>query len=213
MTIEAKICGLTSSDALDAVLTGGASMVGFVFFPASPRAVTPMAAAALMARVPDGVTKVALLVDPDDFDVDAVCRQLPVDLIQLHGSESLQRVASIKAMTGLPVMKAVGIKGPDDLKRAHAFESVCDRILLDAKAPKDADLPGGNALTFDWTLIAGEIWTKPWMLAGGLTADNVAEAVKISGAAAVDVSSGVEDVPGRKSVDKIRTFLKVTGSL
>ena len=213
MSIDVKICGINSAEALDAAAQGGARMLGFVFFPKSPRSVTPVEAQALMARVPEGVLKVALMVDPDDFDVGAVCRQLPVDVVQLHGSESLERVADIKAVTGLPVMKAVGIQGADDIKRAHEFEALCDYILLDAKAPEGADLPGGNALSFDWDLIRGETWAKPWLLAGGLNAGNLAEAVKTSGAGFVDVSSGVEDAPGRKSARKIREFLGLAASL
>lgn len=213
MTIDVKICGISSAEALDAAVSGGASMLGFVFFPASPRVVTPAQAKDLMARMPDGVLKVALMVDPDDYDVGAVCRQLPVDVVQLHGSESLERVADIKAITGLPVMKAVGIASADDIASAHAYEAVTDRILLDAKAPEGAVLPGGNALSFDWTLISEETWTKPWMLAGGLNAENLAQAVKTSGAGAVDVSSGVEDAPGHKSVQKIHEFLKLAATL
>ena len=213
MVIDVKICGINSKEALDAAVAGGASMLGFVFFPASPRAVTPLEAKALMDRVPDGITKVALMVDPDDQDVGSICRLLPVDLLQLHGGETVARVSDIKAITGLPVMKAVGIAGPDDIQRAHGYETVCERILLDAKAPKDAVLPGGNALSFDWDLIAGETWEKPWMLAGGLNAENLGQAVKTSGATFVDVSSGVEDAPGRKSVDKISAFLKLAAAL
>lgn len=213
MSIDVKICGINSAEALDAAVGGGAKMLGFVFFPPSPRCVTPTEAAQLMARVPDGVLKVALMVDPDDFDVGAVCRQLPVDLIQLHGKETVERAADIKAITGLPIMKAVGIAGPDDIARAHGFEAVCERILLDAKAPEGAVLPGGNALSFDWDLIRGETWQKPWMLAGGLNAENLENAVKTSGAGFVDVSSGVEDAPGHKSVMKIREFLSRAASL
>lgn len=213
MSIDVKICGINTPEALDAAVAGGAKMLGFVFFAKSPRVVSRDEARALLERVPDGVLKVALMVDPDDQDVGAVCRQLPFDLVQLHGSESVERVAEIKAITGKPVMKAVGISGPDDIARAHEFEAVCERILLDAKAPEGAMLPGGNALSFDWELIRGESWEKPWMLAGGLNAENLAQAVKISGAAAVDVSSGVEDAPGRKSVDKIRAFLALAATL
>lgn len=213
MSLDVKICGINSPDALDAAVQGGAKMLGFVFFPKSPRAVTPAEAGALMARVPPGVTKVALLVDPDDFDLGAIRRQLPIDLVQLHGSESLERVAGVKAISGLPVMKAVGIAGPDDIARAHNYEAVCERLLLDAKAPKGAALPGGNALSFDWSLIAGERWSKPWMLAGGLNTANLAEAVKTSKARAVDVSSGVEDAPGRKSPAKIKEFLALAKAL
>jgi len=213
MSLDVKICGLKTTEALDAAIEGGASMVGFVFFPPSPRCVTPFEAINFLKRVPHGVRKVALFVDPDDYDVGAVCRQLPVDLVQLHGSESLERVADIKTITGLPVMKAVGIANADDIKLAHAYEPICERILLDAKAPKDAALPGGNALSFDWSLIANETWTKPWMLAGGLTPENLNDAVKISGATAVDVSSGVEDAPGHKSVQKIQDFLTLAATL
>ena len=213
MPVDVKICGLKTAEAVDAAVEGGAKMVGFVFFPKSPRAVTPVEAKALMARVPDGVSKVALMVDPDDFDARAVCNQLPVDILQLHGAESLKRVADLKAVTGIEVMKAVGIANAEDIARAHEYEQICERVLLDAKPPKDADRPGGNALSFDWSLIANETWTKPWLLAGGLSAENLKEAVETSRAAFVDVSSGVEDAPGQKSVAKIRDFLALARSL
>lgn len=213
MTTDVKICGISSAEALDAAVAGGASMLGFVFFAASPRVVSRDEARDLLARVPDGVLKVALMVDPSDTEAHDIGNQLAFDLIQLHGSETPARVIEIKAITGRPIMKAVGIAGPEDIKRAHEYEAVADRILLDAKAPKGAELPGGNALSFDWSLIAEETWEKPWMLAGGLTVDNVSEAVKISGAGAVDVSSGVEDKPGHKSVAKIQAFLKLAATL
>lgn len=213
MTIDVKICGIKTPEALDAAVAGGASMLGFVFFAKSPRAVTAHEARALLARVPAGVLKVALMVDPGDASVRSIACDLPFDWVQLHGEESVERVAEIKAMTGLPVMKAVGISGHQDIARAHGYEAVADRILLDAKAPKDAALPGGNALSFDWNLIRGETWQKPWMLAGGLNAANLAEAVTTSGARAVDVSSGVEDAPGRKNPDKIREFLRLAALL
>ena len=213
MSIDVKICGINSPEALDAAAQGGAKMLGFVFFNNSPRNVTLDEARDLLAWVPQGITKVALTVDPSDAHAQSIARQLPFDMIQLHGSESVERVAELKANTGLAVMKAVGIEGPDDIARAHAYEDVCDYILLDAKPPKGAALPGGNALSFDWTLIAGEKWRKPWLLAGGLTAENLAEAVKTSAANFVDVSSGVEDAPGQKSVEKIRAFLDLARSL
>jgi len=213
MPIDVKICGIKTPEALDAAVEGGAKMLGFVFFEKSPRNVTLDVARDLLARVPDDVTKVALMVNPSDAEVQSIAGQLPFDLLQLHGSESVERVAQLKAITGRPAMKAVGVEGPDDIARAHAYEDVCERILLDAKPPKDAALPGGNALSFDWTLIAGEKWLKPWLLAGGLNADNLAEAVKTSGASFVDVSSGVEEAPGRKSVEKIRAFLALAQSL
>ncbi len=213
MAIDVKICGINSAAALDAAAQGGAKMLGFVFFGKSPRNVTTDEARDLLARVPQGVTKVALMVNPSDAEVQSIADQLPFDLLQLHGSETVQRVAEIKAISGLPAMKAIGIAGADDIARTHAYEAVCERILLDAKPPKDAILPGGNACSFDWTLIAGEKWLKPWLLAGGLNADNLAEAVKTSGASFVDVSSGVEDAPGRKSVEKIRAFLDLARAL
>lgn len=213
MTIDVKICGINTPEALEAAVAGGAKMLGFVFFAKSPRVVTPDEARVLLGRVPEGVVKVALLVGPDDVAVQSIACALHFDMVQLHGEESLERVAEIKHMTGLPVMKAVGIAGPEDIQRAHAYEAVADRLLLDAKAPKGADLPGGNALSFDWTLIRGETWRKPWMLAGGLHAGNLAEAVKTSRARAVDVSSGVEDAPGHKSPEKIREFLSLAATL
>jgi len=213
MSIDVKICGINSAAALDAAVEGGAKMLGFVFFDKSPRVVTRDQARDLLARVPTGITKVALMVDPDDSKAHSIAHQLPFDMIQLHGSESVERVAELKTITGLPTMKAIGIEGPDDIARAHAYEDVCERILLDAKPPKDAALPGGNALSFDWNLISGEKWRKPWLLAGGLNAGNLAEAVKTSGAGYVDVSSGVEDAPGQKSVEKICAFLELARSL
>lgn len=213
MSIDVKICGINSPEALDAAVTGGAKMLGFVFFDKSPRVVTRDEARDLLARVPKGITKVALMVGPSDFKARSIGRELPFDMIQLHGNESPERVAELKTITGLAVMKAIGIAGPDDIARAHEYEEICERILLDAKAPEGAALPGGNALSFDWNLIAGETWTKPWLLAGGLNAGNLTEAVRVSGANFVDVSSGVEDAPGRKSVVKIREFLALAHSL
>ena len=213
MPIDVKICGIKTPEALDAAVEGGAKMLGSVFFEKSPRNVTLDVARDLLARVPDDVTKVALMVNPSDDEVRSIGAELPFDLIQLHGDESVERVAEIQAIAGKPVMKAVGIAGADDIARAHAYEAVCERILLDAKAPPGAALPGGNALSFDWDLIRGEKWQKPWLLAGGLSAENLAEAVKTSGASFVDVSSGVEDAPGRKSVAKIREFLQRAASL
>lgn len=213
MPVDVKICGINSAEALDAAVAGGAKMLGFVFFEKSPRNVSRDEARDLLARVPEGILKVALLVNPDDTKAQSIGRELPFDMIQLHGDESPERIAELKTITGLPAMKAIGIAGVEDIARAHAYEDVCERILLDAKAPKGAVLPGGNALSFDWDLIAGETWTKPWLLAGGLNAGNLAEAVRVSGAKFVDVSSGVEDAPGVKSPTKIREFLALAHSL
>ncbi len=204
---RAKICGINSKAALKAAVDGGAAMLGFVFFPASPRAITTIEASELMAMVPDGIIKVALLVDPTDQDVSSLARALPIDAIQLHGSETPARVAEVKALSGLQVFKAVAIATPEDVALAHEYENSCDWILLDAMAPADATRPGGNAISFDWQLISNETWEKPWLLAGGLTAKNVGNAITITGAEMIDVSSGVEDAPGVKNPAKITIFL------
>ncbi|MBR2657291.1 MAG: phosphoribosylanthranilate isomerase [Loktanella sp.] len=201
-----KICGLRDAAGLDAAVAAGASYVGLVFFEKSPRHVTLAQAADLAASVPAGIAKVALVVNADDAALDALLAQVPVDILQLHGSESPQRVTAVKARYGLPVMKAVGVAGPDDLAALDTYAQVADQLLVDAKPPKDADLPGGNGLAFDWRLIAGRRWSLPWMLAGGLTPLNVAQAVGLTGARQVDVSSGVESAPGVKDADLIAAF-------
>ena len=201
-----KICGLRDAAMLDAAVQAGAAYVGLVFVEKSPRNVTLAQAAALAAMVPAGVAKVALVVNADDAELDALLAQVPVDILQLHGSESLARVTALKARYGLPVMKAVGVAGPDDLAALDAYAQVADLLLVDAKPPKGADLPGGNGLSFDWRLIAGRRWPVPWMLAGGLTPANVAQAVALTGAGQVDVSSGVESAPGVKDAALIAAF-------
>ncbi len=209
MTLRAKICGLSTADAVAGAVAGGAAFVGFVFYPRSPRAVTPAQAAALAPLVPPSVGKVGLFVDDDDARFAEVLATARLDLLQLHGAETPSRVAEIRAMTGLPVMKVIGVAGPGDIDAAQAYLEVADWLMFDARPPKDraGALPGGNALAFDWALIAGRRWGLPWMLAGGLDAANLAEAARISGAAYVDVSSGVEDAPGRKSPATIAAFL------
>ncbi|MBR2575206.1 MAG: phosphoribosylanthranilate isomerase [Loktanella sp.] len=201
-----KICGLRDAAMLDAAVQAGAAYVGLVFFEKSPRNVTLAQAAALAAMVPAGVAKVALVVDAEDAQLDALLAQVPVDILQLHGAETPARVTAVKARYGLPVMKAVGVAGPDDLAALDAYAQVADQLLVDAKAPKGADLPGGNGLAFDWRLIAGRRWPVPWMLAGGLTPANVAQAVALTGAGQVDVSSGVESAPGVKDAALIAAF-------
>lgn len=201
-----KICGLRDAAMLDAAVQAGAAYVGLVFFEKSPRNVTLAQAAALAAMVPAGVAKVALVVDADDAQLDALLAQVPVDILQLHGSETPARVTEVKARYGLPVMKAVGVAGPDDLAALETYAQVADQLLVDAKPPKGADLPGGNGLSFDWRLIAGRRWPVPWMLAGGLTPANVAQAVALTGAGQVDVSSGVESAPGVKDAALIAAF-------
>jgi len=214
-TVRAKICGINDARAMAAAVAGGAAFVGLVFYPPSPRALAPEAAAALAAQVPEGVAKVGLFVDADDAHIAAALGPARLDMLQLHGAESPARVEALKAAHGLPVMKAVKIAGPEDLAAAEPYVGVADWLLFDAKAPASMPeaLPGGNALSFDWQLIAGRDWPCPWMLSGGLTAANLAEAVAVSGARAVDVSSGVEDRPGRKNPDKIRDFLAAAKGL
>ena len=182
--------------------------MGFVFFPKSPRNVIPAEAARLAAVGPPGVAKVALTVDADDAALEAILAAVPIDMLQLHGHESPERVAAVKARFGLPVMKAVGVAGEEDLPALEAYGRVADQILVDAKPAPGAELPGGNGLAFDWRLIAGCRWPVPWMLAGGLTAENVGEAIRLTGARQVDVSSGVESVPGFKDPVKIEDFLE-----
>lgn len=204
---QVKICGITRPGDLSAVARAGARYAGFVFFPKSPRHLAVGTAAALALDAPLGVARVGLFVNPDDAALDAVLEHVPLDIVQLHGSETPARVAEVKARTGLPVMKAVGIAAPADLDALWDYGLVADLLLVDAKAPADATLPGGNGLAFDWRLLAGRRMLKPWMLAGGLTPANVAEAVRLTGAPMVDVSSGVESAPGMKDSALIRDFV------
>ena len=213
MSIDVKICGLSDQAAVACAVDGGEAMVGFVFFPASPRHLTPQQAAALTGDVPDNIIRVALTVDADDALLADIAATAGIDMLQLHGQETPERVKAIRARYGMPVMKMLPIAAAADVAGPEAYEDVADRFLFDAKPPKDATRPGGNAEAFDWSRLKDNSRRKPWMLAGGLTAENLAEAVKISGAEAVDVSSGVEDAPGVKSIDKIREFLAVANSL
>lgn len=206
-SVRVKICGLRDTDALQAAVEAGAAYVGLVFFPRSPRHVEIGQASRLAMDVPAGVAKVALTVDASDDELDAILSSVPIDLLQLHGRESPERVARIRERFGLPVMKAVGVAGPEDLPSIDAYGRVADQLLIDAKAPKDAVLPGGNGVAFDWRLVVRKYWSCPWMLAGGLTPDNVAQAVRLTGARQVDVSSGVERAPGVKDPDLIRAFV------
>ena len=211
--VRVKFCGLTRPADVEAAAKAGAAYVGFVFFPRSPRHLAPEQARALALAVPPGIAKVALTVDMDDAGIDAILDSVPVDLLQLHGRETPERVAAVKSRTGLPVMKAVGVAGPEDLAALDSFTRVADQILVDAKAPKGAALPGGNGIAFDWRLIAGRRWPLPWMLAGGLTPDNVAEAVRLTGARQVDVSSGVESAPGVKDPARMAAFAAALGAV
>jgi phosphoribosylanthranilate isomerase len=215
MAVLAKICGINSPEAMTAALAGGAAYVGLVFYPPSPRHVTPEQAAALAANVPEHIAKVGLFVDADDDTLQRVLDQVPLDILQLHGGETPARVAEIKQRFGCKVMKAVRIAGADDVARAADFVAVSDRLLFDAQAPADmaGALPGGNGLAFDWQLLAEKEWPLPWMLSGGLTPENLAEAAAATGAVCVDVSSGVEASRGVKDPQKIARFLAVAKSL
>ncbi|WP_299304150.1 phosphoribosylanthranilate isomerase [uncultured Litoreibacter sp.] len=204
--IRVKICGLGTAADVAACVDAGTAYVGFVFFPKSPRHLTLGAAKAMAMEVPPGVAKVALTVNATDADLDELVAAVPLDMLQLHGTESPDRVANVRARFGLPVMKAVGVADEGDLPALNDHALAADQLLIDAKPPKDADLPGGNGLTFDWRLIAGRRWPVPWMLAGGLTPENVAEAVRLTGAQQVDVSSGVESAPGVKNAGLISRF-------
>ena len=209
MSIEVKICGLDRAEAVDAAVEGGARYTGFVFYPPSPRNLTPERAGPLTARVPSSVIKVGLFVDPTDAEIDAALALNDLDMIQLHGSETPARVAEVKRRAGRAIMKVIKIAAEADVTAATRYYDVADRILFDALAPASMAnaLPGGNALRFDWALLDGLALPLPWMLAGGLTAENLAEAIHLTTASAVDVSSGVEERPGVKSLDKIRAFL------
>jgi phosphoribosylanthranilate isomerase len=211
MTVLVKICGLNTPEAVRAA--ADADFAGFVFYARSPRNVTPEAAASLAALLPERVQRVALLVDPDDDSLRTILASFRPQLLQLHGSETPERLAAIRAAHGLPLMKAIAIREAGDVAAAERYLTVADRLLFDAKPPnRPGALPGGNAESFDWSLLAGRSFALPTMLSGGLTAANVAEAARITGVGAVDVSSGVEDRPGVKNPSKIKEFIKAARS-
>ena len=203
-----KICGLSTPDALDVVLEAGADMVGFVFFPPSPRHLAIATARTLSACVRGRAQKVALTVDAEDVLLDEVVEALRPDLLQLHGKEPPARVAALKRRFGLPVMKAIAVAVRGDVAAAASYVAVADRLLFDAQAPREATRPGGLGRPFDWQLLENLDAGLPFMLSGGLDAGNVGEALRITGAPAVDVSSGVERGPGQKDPDKIRAFVR-----
>jgi phosphoribosylanthranilate isomerase len=214
MKIEAKICGLTDPVAVETAMAGGARHIGLVFFPKSPRNIAPPAAAELSRMASTTTSVVGLFVDPADAFLEEVVTQVPLNILQLHGKESPARVAEIRARWNTPVMKAISLATADDLAEVPAYEAVADRLLFDAKLPPGVlGLPGGNGLPFDWTLLAGRQFAKPWMLAGGLNPENVVAAVQATGATAVDVSSGIEDRPGHKSPARISAFLDALRTL
>ncbi len=207
MTVTVKICGLSDEAAVTAAVEGGAEMYGFVFFAGSPRHVTAERAGKLTRDIPEGVTKVGLVVDADDDALAEIVATAGIGMLQLHGAEAPERVKDIRERFGLAVMKVLPVAIAEDLAHAEDYEGIADRLMFDARPPEGAARPGGNARAFDWALLTGKTFALPWLLAGGLSVDNLAEAVKTSGAKAVDVSSGVEDAPGRKNPDKIRAFL------
>lgn len=207
--IRVKICGMKTRADMEAAASAGAAYVGLNFFAKSARSVSIAQAAALASEAPVGLAKVGLVVNPTDADLDAITGSVPLDMIQLHGQESVERVAEIKSRYGLPVMKVIGVAEAADLVPIDLYAQVADQIMIDAKAPKGAKLPGGNGVTFDWQLLAGKkYWQAPWMLAGGLTPENVAEAIRKTGARQVDVASGVETAPAQKDADLMRAFVE-----
>lgn len=211
--ISVKICGLSTAEQVDAAAAAGARYIGFNFFAASPRHVAPDRAARLATGVPVGIAKVGLVVDALDAMLDEIVAAVPLDMLQLHGSESPARVAEIRARFGLPVMKVIGVAGAGDLAAIDIYSESADQLLIDAKPPRDAVLPGGNGLRFDWRLLAGrKYWKRPWMLAGGLTPDNVAEAIRMTGARQVDVASGVESAPGVKDAALMARFVQAASA-
>jgi len=215
MAVKAKICGLNHPAAVAAAVAGGASHVGFVFYPPSPRSIDPLKAASLAAGVPDGIVKVGLFVDASDEELARALAEAKLDMLQLHGDETPKRVKDVRRKFGKPVMKALKVGSAADIAAADEYLPAVDWLLFDAKPPPEMKgaLPGGNAISFDWSLIAGRGWSKPWMLSGGLNVRNLADAVRTTGAKTVDVSSGVEDSPGRKNPEKIAAFLKLAASL
>jgi phosphoribosylanthranilate isomerase len=212
--MQVKICGVKTAAAAAQAASAGAAYLGFNFYLPSPRSLDLSAATEAVKGVPAGIARVALVVDADDAFLEALLDAVPVDMLQLHGAETPKRVSEVRARCGLPVMKALGIRDAGDLEQIAAYEAVADQLLIDAKPPRNGDgfLPGGNALTFDWRLIAGRRWNRPWLLAGGLTAQNVAEAIRLTGAAQVDVSSGVESAPGIKDPAKVSAFIAAAQS-
>lgn len=210
MPCKIKICGISSAPALDAAIKAHANYAGFVFFPKSPRNVTAREMASLASRAHGHISKVGLFVDANDALLRQAVEAGQLDVIQLHGSETPERVAQVKSAFGLPVWKALPVSSPDDIKRATTYQGAADLFLFDAKTPKGA-LPGGMGLSFDWSLLSAYRGQTPWGLAGGLNPDNVADAIRLTDAPLVDTSSGVESAPGIKDMDRIAAFCKAAG--
>ena len=213
MTVAVKVCGLGDPACVDTAVAHGARMIGLVSFAASPRHVDAERAAALAARIPERLDRVGVMVDPDDDALAAFIAAAGLTMVQLHGAETPARVEAIRRRHGVAAIKAIPVGEPADLARARDYEEAADLLMFDARPPRDASRPGGNAVAFDWRLLSGRRWRRPWMLSGGLDTGNVARAVAVSGAPMVDVSSGVESRPGVKSPALIRAFLEAAGSL
>lgn len=213
MALFTKICGLTDATAVSAAVDHGADMLGFIFFPPSPRNLAAEQAEALLQNVPSGIDRVGVFVDPDNDFLDKILARARLDLLQLHGDETPERCRAISVFFGLPIIKAIKVASKADLKKAKDYEDGVDWLMFDAQAPKDAKLPGGNGVAFDWSLMQGADFKRPWLLSGGLTPDNLPQAIRQSGAKAVDVSSGVESAPGRKDPKKIAAFLAAAKTL
>ncbi|AKI02860.1 phosphoribosylanthranilate isomerase [Hoeflea sp. IMCC20628] len=209
MTIQIKICGLSTPEAVDRAADLNADMAGFIFFPKSPRHVSVEAASTLAERaLTRGLKTVAVTVDMDDAGLDEIVAMVKPDWLQLHGGESPERTAELKTRYGLPVMKAFAIREAADFDKIGPYKGIADRFLFDAKAPKGSDLPGGNGVSFDWRLLATLDGAANYMLSGGLTKDNIGEALGISHATGIDVSSGVESAPGVKSLEMMDSFIR-----
>jgi phosphoribosylanthranilate isomerase len=206
--MRVKICGVRTRADVAAAAGAGAAYVGLVFFDRSPRTLTVGDARWIAGSVPDDVARVVLTVDATDEALDVLVEAFPFELFQLHGRETPERVNAVRERYKLPVMKAVGVRGPEDLDALREYERAADQLLVDARPPRDAVLPGGNGLAFDWRLIQGRRWRTPWMLAGGLTPENVGEAVRLTGAEQLDVSSGVERHPGDKDHERVEAFVR-----
>lgn len=206
--MRVKICGLRSRAEVGVAVAAGAAYVGFVRFPPSPRHLSLSDARWIAEKVPQGVIRVALTVDAGDATLEELIAAVPLDMLQLHGRETPERVADVRSRFGKPVIKAVGVSSEADLAPIEDHVRAADLILVDARAPRGAERPGGNGLPFDWRLLRGRRWRRPWMLAGGLTPENVAEAVRLTGAEQLDVSSGVEYSPGFKDPERIRAFMR-----
>lgn len=211
--VNVKICGLTTVEAVQDTVAAGADYIGLVFFPKSPRNLDFDTAQRLAQQVPSHVKTVALMVNPSDDFLRELLEHVDFDILQLQGSESAERVREIKELSGKPVIKALGVSSQDDLATLESYKGLADQILLDAKAPKDADRPGGNGASFDWSLLTDTSIDVPWMLAGGLTIENVKEAITVSHARQVDVSSAVESAPGVKDKEKVRAFIAAAKSV